>query len=393
MRRWSKAMTSAVAALALAMLGSPAGVPSAAATSPSGRAKPLTVMTRNIYVGADITRPVRAALGKTGPDALLALGHANHKLRAIVDRTQFPVRSRLLAAEIAGTRPDLIGLQEVATWRSGPLQLDQLGVPNATRVDYDYLALLLAALKERGMTYGVASAQRESDVEAPSFLGNPLTGTATDARDVRLTVRDVILIRQHAGLRVLDHGGARYQHRINLDLGGAKLSIIRGYAWADIRSGSHTFRFVTTHLESQNSDLALAQAAELMLRLATGPAKTILVCDCNTDPLNDSVRPGDTVPRSAAYRLITGTGGFSDEWLRQRHSPGPGWTSGLSELVNDPTAADFNHRIDFVFARNTRGCAISAWHGRLVGDSLADRDPATGLWPSDHAGVVLRLHF
>jgi hypothetical protein len=26
-----------------------------------------------------------------------------------------------------------------------------------------------------------------------------------------------------------------------------------------------------------------------------------------------------------------------------------------------------------------------------VGNDLADRDPSTGLWPSDHAGVVLRL--
>ena len=27
----------------------------------------------------------------------------------------------------------------------------------------------------------------------------------------------------------------------------------------------------------------------------------------------------------------------------------------------------------------------------VTGNEVADRDPATGLWPSDHAGVVLRL--
>ena len=67
----------------------------------------ITVMTRNLYLGGDITRPVRAALGRTGDEAVLALGRANHEMREIVDRTDFPTRSRLLAAEIAApTGPD-----------------------------------------------------------------------------------------------------------------------------------------------------------------------------------------------------------------------------------------------------------------------------------------------
>ena len=100
----------------------------------------VTVMTRNLYLGADINRPVRAAAGRTGPEALIALGQANHEVREIVDHTDFAVRSRLLAAEIAAARPDVVGLQEVALWRSGPMELDQLGRPNAATVDYDFLA-------------------------------------------------------------------------------------------------------------------------------------------------------------------------------------------------------------------------------------------------------------
>ena len=91
----------------------------------------VTVMTRNVYLGADINRPVRAARGKSGGEALAALGQANDQVRAIVDQTDFRVRSRLLAAEIAAARPDLVGLQEVALWRKGPLELDAIGVPNA----------------------------------------------------------------------------------------------------------------------------------------------------------------------------------------------------------------------------------------------------------------------
>ena len=36
----------------------------------------LTVMTRNIYLGGNINRPIRAALSRTGRDGVLALGHA-----------------------------------------------------------------------------------------------------------------------------------------------------------------------------------------------------------------------------------------------------------------------------------------------------------------------------
>ena len=178
----------------------------------------VTVMTRNLYLGGDITRPVRAALGRTGEDAVLALGRANYKLREIVDRTNFPARSTRLAAEIAAARPDLIALQEVALWRHGPIELDQIGRPNATDVDYDFLATLLADLHGRGVTYDVVQQQQGSDVEAPAFASDPSDG---GARDVRLTLQDVILIRQGSPVRVTGRGGAQFQHRLDIDLGGA----------------------------------------------------------------------------------------------------------------------------------------------------------------------------
>jgi endonuclease/exonuclease/phosphatase family metal-dependent hydrolase len=361
------------------------------ATTSVTNGPPITVMTRNLYVGGDIRKPITATIGKTGKDALLSLGHATHELRATVDQTNFSVRGALLAKEMATARPELIGLQEVALWRSGPMELDQSGGPNATTVDNDFLAILLADLRRRGVVYRVASAQQDSDVEAPSFLGDPTTGTATDAEDIRLTVSDVVLVRQHSGLRVLGHGGASYRHRLTVDLGGTTVSIVRGYAWADIRAGGRKFRFVTTHLESSSSDLALAQAGELLQVLSAAPARTILVCDCNSDPLDPTVRPNDTYPHLAAYRLITEVGGFSDGWLQRRHPTGSDFTSGLGELVNDQTADGFRKRIDMVFTRATHGASISVGRGHLTGNEVSDRDCVTGLWPSDHAGVVLRL--
>jgi hypothetical protein len=378
----------------LSLIAGPPAAGIAETTSPP--AKPTTVMTRNIYLGADINRPINAALqaqaeGKSPQEVLVALGNATHVTRAIVDRTNFPVRARLLAGEIARTEPDVVGLQEVALWRSGPLQLDQVGVPNATTVDYDYLQILLDALADRGADYTAVSIGDRADVEAPSFTGSPFDGTiGADARDVRLTMRDVVLMRVEDGLTATGTGGGVYSNNLSVDILGTTMRFDRGYQWVNVRSGGQRFRFVNTHLESVSSDLALAQAQELLANAPASGRSTVFVCDCNSDPLNDSVKPNDHVPHKAPYELITGAGGFTDEWLEFAPAE-QGWTSGLSETVDDPTAASFDHRIDMIFGRTANGGALHVDGGEVTGTDVADRDPATGLWPSDHGGVVLRL--
>jgi len=390
----------ALATTALSLLLVPAIVPVAQASNGNGigdgdgDGHRVTVMTRNIYLGADIGRPLNAVAGKTGAAALVALGNADHKMAEIVAQTNFPVRSKLLAAEIARTRPDLIGLQEVALWRSGPIELPPstaIGVPNATHVDYDFLQTLLDELGATGASYHAVSVQNESDVEGPSFLGNPFTGTMTDPSDRRLTMRDVILVRDEAPLEIVDHGSRQYVARLDLSVGGLPASFVRGYNWADVRSGSKTFRFINTHLESASSDLALAQAGELLAGPASYDGTTIVVCDCNSDPLNNTVKPSDLrgTPHSGPYNFITGSG-FTDEWLNWAPAS-DGWSSGLSEAVTDATAVKFDHRIDMVFARGAKKDGLKVDAGQMTGNEVSDRDPATGLWPSDHAGVVLTL--
>jgi hypothetical protein len=373
------------AVLALGLAAGPAD-----AAPKSGQGTPITVMTRNIYLGGDITRPLTATAGLSGAAALVAFGNANHALRDVVDQTSFPARSELLAREIAATEPDLIGLQEVALWRSGPLQLGAIGVANATIVDYDFLATLLADLAAIGEPYVAVNVQEESDVEGPSFLGNPFLGTMTDASDVRLTMRDVLLKRADDRVKVLASGGGQYAARLPFSVAGVTFQFIRGYNWADVRVGAKTLRVINTHLESQFSFLALAQAHELLAGPANAPWKTVVVvCDCNSDPLNHTTKPGDPTPHSAPYDFMTGPGGLTDEWLQFAPAE-QGWTSGLSEFVNDPDTSQIDHRIDLVLARGSDGQALPADQGRIVGTDPANRS-AAGLWPSDHAGVVLRL--
>jgi len=384
---WSRLRALAAAVLLVTSL---AAAPGPAAAAPG---KPVTVMTRNVYLGADINRPVVAALtaqaqGKSPQEVLEALANATHVTRQIVDQTNFSVRARLIASEFAATSPDLVGLQEVALWRSGPLQLDQVGVPNATTVDQDFLQILMDALAARGLQYAAVQVADRADVEAPSFTGTlPAIGSP---RDVRLTMRDVILMRVDDGLTALASGQAKFTHNLTVVLAGRSISFDRGYNWVDVRAGARTLRFVNSHLEAFSSDLALAQASELLAAALVPDRTTVFVCDCNSDPLNDFVKPADHVPHKAAYDLIVGAGDFTDQWLQWAPAE-EGWTSGLSELVNDTTADGFDHRIDMVFARTAGGDGLQVDRGQVTGDELGDRDPATGLWPSDHAGVVLRL--
>src|SRR3954447_18545562 len=96
-------------------------------------AKPaaLKVMTRNVYLGADLG---------PGMDAKDIQGLVNGAGQILnqVDANNFPVRARGLAAEIAANKPDLVGLQEASLWRTEPCDKSPLP-PSATTVRYDYI--------------------------------------------------------------------------------------------------------------------------------------------------------------------------------------------------------------------------------------------------------------
>jgi hypothetical protein len=389
------AVTGAVA-LTVTLCMSPA-----AAAPPPGKGTPITVMTRNVYLGGDITRPLRPA--PPGVPADIALANQNAELRRIVDLTDFPSRARLLAREIKDTKPDMIGLQEVATWRSGPLELPPVTdgegrvIPNATTVDYDFLQLLLGELRRAGERYEVVNVQAQSDVEGPAFFGpNPFAEDA-GAADYRLTMHDVLLKRASGKVKVEASGGAQYQAVLPFELGGMKYEFIRGYNWADVRLGAKRVRVINTHLESQLSSFAMLQARELVAtKVLPATTPVIVLCDCNSDPLDASTKPGEPIPgirHQDPYLFLTGaldvTPVLHDAWITSG-TRDPGFTSGLNETVDEPAPASFTHRIDLVLTRAVDGSAIPADKAVIVGRDPANRT-ADGLWPSDHAGVVVRL--
>jgi hypothetical protein len=76
---------------------------------------------------------------------------------------------------------------------------------------------------------------------------------------------------------------------------------------------------------------------------------------------------------------------MTDTWVVANGSD-PGFTSGFSELVNDPDASGLTTRIDHVLSLPAVGVVKSV----VSGIDPRDRTPE-GLWPSDHAGVTAKL--
>ena len=71
-------------------------------------------MTRNLYLGADLSPAIAAGT----PEQLVT---ANGIIFRQVLDNNFPLRAEGLADEILQTKPDLVGLQEVALWQTTPI--------------------------------------------------------------------------------------------------------------------------------------------------------------------------------------------------------------------------------------------------------------------------------
>jgi hypothetical protein len=324
----------------------------------------VTVMTRNLYLGTDLI-PIA-----TSPtlDAFKANATAGfNQVRA----TNFPARSKLIAKEIKRTKPDLIGLQEAALWRTGPS--DSSTTPNATKIEYDYVKLLVKALKRSGQSYAVVRSTNEADIEGPTS-GN---------FDVRLTMRDVVLVnKDRKGLKVTGKGGANYKATIPIPTQAGTFNVIRGYAWADLRLAGKRFRFVDTHLEAYLEATRVAQAQELVA--PTGPVKgqrVIVVGDMNSDPNNAGGSP------PGAWNVLTASG-LKDTWpWLYKSKPGYECCLKTDSLTDPPSPSPFDHRIDQIFAKGK----LRPLNAKIVGTNPANSRTKSGLWASDHGGVVTKL--
>jgi endonuclease/exonuclease/phosphatase family metal-dependent hydrolase len=351
----------------------------------NGRGKAVDVMTRNLYLGADLAPAI-------GAESLEAFVAANGQILREVTANDFPTRAQGLAQEILEKKPDLVGLQEVALWRTGPPSLAPLKTgPSATTVRYDYLQLLLEQLNKGKAQYEVVVSQDEFDLEAPADEnGVPGDGPAAQGLpnaeiNGRLTMRDVILARVSGGVHTANPQSGNFSHLLPVEILGQKVPIKRGWTATDARvRGSHWFRFVNTHLEAFDPaalvpSIRAQQAAELVAPggPATSSLPVVLVGDLNSD--DDTVEPGD----QQAYRVLLEAGMVE----RSTDVPlGCCLNSSLLAVGAGGSVSDFDHQVDHVMTRDPSEITLqsSAVIGLL---------PVNGFWDSDHAGLFSSLRF
>jgi hypothetical protein len=352
-----------------------AGPPGHQASSP---ARTATVMTRNLYLGADLG-PVLAALG-TGNNA--AIVGAATQTWAAVRATRPAERMAAMADEIVAADPAVVGLQEVTTWTTFAYD-PSTGVASDPSVAYDFLDLLLDALADRGADYREVAGATAHNFASPPIpvLAGP---TATfPTRAVRLADRDVIIAR--ADVRTTNARTGTFRTIVGFPLGAAVLPVARGWGSADVHADRASFRFVNSHLEAfgipgvDAEQVRVAQSGELLAAQAdlagrVGELPMVYVGDYNS-----------RAPDAPAYSLLV-SGVGADAWPRT-HPGDPGPTCCFDATLTDPDDP-LTSRIDLVL----HGTDVEAARARVVGSDPGDRT-GTGLWPSDHAGVVASLVF
>ena len=331
------------------------------ATADQNHKRLATLMTYNIYQGTELEH-VLAATDLSSFVAGVSIDYAN------VIATSFPERAQAIAAEIAQNAPDLVALQEVALWRTRVPSAPSLA---ATDVAYDFLGILLDALNAAGQHYQAVTVRNNFDTQGTGFSG-------TGFFDVRLTDRTAILARtdlSDADLQISNPQQQDFQLNAAFDLLGTHIVVLGGWASVDAKIRGKSFRFVTTHLDPLSPLVRTEQAYELL----QGPAVTAL-------PV---VMAGDfnALPSEPPYLAIVGAG-FEDSWAAA-HPFDQGYTCCQvpPDSIVNPVSA-LSTRVDYVFARG--GFAVTDEH--LIGDSPADRTPS-GLWPTDHAGIVITLEY
>jgi Endonuclease/Exonuclease/phosphatase family len=372
------------AALAFALVALIAPAADAKPTDKSRKSVPVKVMTRNIFLGADLGPALNAASAQQ----FIA---ANGAILREVDRTNFGLRAQGLAQEILEKKPDLVGIQEGAWWRTNPTP----GAPHqgddpgfiATTNKYDFLQLLLDQLNantdKNYKGYELAVVGTEFNFEAPTdYDNNPATGLLGGEIQGRLTMRDAILVRKGGAVKVSNPQSGHFANLFTPVIAGITVPVTRGWVSVDAKASKGKgqekktvkFHFVNSHFEAfddetQRPSIRALQAQELL----AGPAsakRSIILGDFNSDV--PGVQPGD----EQAYQTLL-DGGFAE---RSLDAP---TTCCFNDLFAPTNTLD--HQVDHVMTN--MGNKVKLANSSATGTTQI----VDSIYDSDHAGVFSKL--
>lgn len=314
----------------------------------------VRIMTQNMYQGTNFERILRA---KT-PEEFVAAVTATYR---DVLATRPRERAASIARTIARERPDIVALLETTILRTGS--------PPATDVESDQLIAVLAELRRLGLPYEAIAILPGTDTEAPTLLG----------KDVRITDRTAIIVPSSPVFDAFRVSNMQVQDYIAnspivLPVGPPAISRA-GWASVDLTVRGRTFRFATTHLEViPPFAIQRAQALEAIKSVGNTALPLVFVGDFNT------VAGNPKHPTFPTYKMFIDAG-FVDAW-KTKYPSLPGFTCCQASNLKNPVSA-LTMRIDLVLTRGP----VSVDAIKLVGNLPGDRT-ASGLWPSDHAGLV-----
>ena len=321
----------------------------------------LTVMTLNVYFGGEFG----AVFSANGlPEFIAAVGD----LWGQVEASDIPARARSIAHEVASAAPDLVALQEVVQWSTG--------APGAMAIKYDFLRSILDALRTLGVFYTPIAITRDLDQMVP---------LDTEGNFLRFKDRDAVLMRVDSpptAVRPYDIQVGTFSHlfQIKNPLSGS-LPLPRGWIAVDSMLSKAKFRFVTSHVESIDQAVQLVQANELIAELANTAIPVIIAGDFNSN----ANRQPQIEDYTETYPALI-EAGFTDAWAAVNPRD-PGNTCCHAADLRNPLLS-LDRRLDLILTRGALTC-ISA---KLVAADPAART-SSGIWPTDHAGVVATLRF
>lgn len=298
-------------------------------------------MTRNLFLGADLLPIATAPKGARFEQAVAAA-------LASVQSTTPAARMKLIAREIANAKPDLVGLQEVSRWSTGPLN----STVAPSHVVVDYLGVIMAELHRLHAPYRVAVKRLSLHLRAPSSRGVMVDFTDGNA----------ILVR--SGVSVSHVRAADFRSLLRIPTQGIGTVVVsRSWAALDATVRGSRLHFVDAHLEAYDATTRLAQAKELVAGPLRSRLRTILVGDLNSGP---NLPKAEDRPPFLAIRAA----GFRDE-----RTPTPNCC-----LKDDLRSGRWDHIVDHIMAKPSL---------RLIRSFVTGRETtAAGRHPSDHGGVV-----